>query len=136
MYMHPHENIGDAAVLHFPVAPPSLPRRTPPSLKLVAFAGSGIPMQRGASLTTSEHIDPAAPPAQLADMEDPDSADIPEGAVRFNVTAEDIASAIAEESLEVRSTVAAHQLQDALWAPASISNMLYAYPAWVIHLSG
>ena len=58
-------------------------------------------MQRGASLTTSEHIDPASPPAQLADMEDPGNADIPEGAVRFNVTAEDIASAIAEESLEV-----------------------------------
>ena len=71
-------------------------------------------MQRGASLTTSEHIDPASPPAQLADMEDPDSADIPEGAVRFNVTAEDIASAIAEESLEVRHAAAAaavaHQL--------------------------
>lgn len=62
-------------------------------------------MQRGASLTTSEHIDPASPPAQLADMEDPDSADIPEGAVRFNVTAEDIASAIAEESLEVLHVV-------------------------------
>ena len=58
-------------------------------------------MQRGASLTTSEHIDPASPPAQLADMEDPDSADIPEGAVRFNVTAEDIACALSEESLEV-----------------------------------
>ncbi len=60
-----------------------------------------MPMQRGASLTTSEHIDPASPPAQLAEMEDPDSADIPEGAVRFNVTAQDIAAAIAEESLEV-----------------------------------
>ena len=60
-----------------------------------------MPMQRGASLTTSEHIDPAVAPAQVADLEDPDSADIPEGAVRFNVTAEEIAEAIAEESLEV-----------------------------------
>ena len=60
-------------------------------------------MQRGASLTTSEHIDPASPPPQLAEMEDPDSADIPVGAVRFNVTAEEIAAAIAEESLEVCS---------------------------------
>ena len=58
-------------------------------------------MQRGASLTTSEHIDPASPPAQLADMEDPDNADIPEGAIRFNVTAEDIAAALAEDSIEV-----------------------------------
>lgn len=74
------------------------------------FAGSGVPMQRGASLTTSEHIDPASPPAQLADMEDPDSADIPEGAVRFNVTAEDIASAIAEESLEVPPAVVRYSL--------------------------
>ena len=58
-------------------------------------------MQRGASLTTSEHIDPASPPAQLAEMNDPDSADIPEGAVRFNITAEDIAAALAEDSIEV-----------------------------------
>ena len=64
-------------------------------------SGGGMPMQRGASLTTSEHIDPASPPAQLADMEDPDNADIPEGAIRFNVTAEDIASALAEDSIEV-----------------------------------
>ena len=63
--------------------------------------GGGMPMQRGASLTTSEHIDPASPPAQLADMEDPDNADIPEGAIRFNVTAEDIACALAEDSIEV-----------------------------------
>ncbi len=58
-------------------------------------------MQRGASLTASEHIDPASPPAQLAEMEDPDNADIPEGAIRFNVTAEDIAAALAEDSIEV-----------------------------------
>ncbi|DBA67043.1 TPA: hypothetical protein ACH3X2_001377 [Trebouxia sp. C0005] len=65
--------------------------------------GGGMPMQRGASLTTSEHIDPASPPAQLADMEDPDNADIPEGAIRFNVTAEDIAAALAEDSIEVEA---------------------------------
>ena len=83
------------------------------------FAGSGIPMQRGASLTTSEHIDPASPPAQLADMEDPDNADIPEGAVRFNVTAEDIAAAIAEESLEVPPAVRLYPLV------AHTSDILY-----------
>ena len=60
-----------------------------------------MPMQRGASMTTTEHIDPASPPAQLAEMEDPDSADIPEGAVRFNLTREDIGSALSEDSLEV-----------------------------------
>ena len=88
-------------------------------------------MQRGASLTTSEHIDPASPPAQLADMEDPDSADIPEGAVRFNVTAEDIASAIAEESLEVWRTVAANQLQD-IW----LSCFRQQYAARVCSMGG
>lgn len=58
-------------------------------------------MQRGASMTTSEHIDPSIAPANLADMEDSDQGDIPEGAVRFDISAEEIADAIAAESLEV-----------------------------------
>lgn len=61
-----------------------------------------MPTQRGASLTTNEHIDPASPPAQLAmEQDDPDKMDIPEGAVPFNLTPEEIAAAIAEDSLEV-----------------------------------
>ena len=67
-------------------------------------------MQRGASMTTSEHIDPAIAPATLADMEDPDKADIPEGAVRFEVTAEQIADALAAESLEVCTHMLGHVL--------------------------
>ena len=37
-------------------------------------AGDGRPMQRGASLTTTEHVDPAALPVaeSLEDEEDPD----------------------------------------------------------------
>ena len=70
------------------------------------LAGGGMPIQRGASLTTNEHIDPASPPAQLAEMEDPDKTDVPEGAVPFNVSAEEIADAIAEESGEVRISTA------------------------------
>ena len=61
-------------------------------------------MQRGASMTTSEHIDPSIAPANLADMEDSDEGDIPEGGVRFDITAEQIAAAIAAESLEVRAS--------------------------------
>lgn len=52
-------------------------------------------------MTTSEHIDPSIAPANLADMEDSDQGDIPEGVVRFDITAEEIADAIAAESLEV-----------------------------------
>ena len=87
-------------------------------------------MQRGASLTTSEHIDPASPPAQLADMEDPDSADIPEGAVRFNVTAEDIASAIAEESLEVCQWALPSCCKTVLASSASTISILTMHAAW------
>lgn len=56
-------------------------------------------------MTTSEHIDPSIAPANLADMEGPDEGDIPEGAVRFEITAEEVAEAIAAESLEVRQSV-------------------------------
>lgn len=66
-------------------------------------AGGAAPMQRGASMTTSEHIDPSIAPANLDDMEDSDQGDIPEGVVRFDITAEEIADAIAAESLEVRT---------------------------------
>lgn len=89
-------------------------------------------MQRGASLTTSEHIDPASPPAQLADMEDPDNADIPEGAVRFNVTAEDIASAIAEESLEVCTGALPICCKTTVASSASVSTSLNMHAAWQI----
>lgn len=66
--------------------------------------GGAAPMQRGASMTTSEHIDPSIAPANLADMEDSDEGDIPEGGVRFDITAEQIAVAIAAESLEVSAS--------------------------------
>ena len=62
-------------------------------------------MQRGASMTTDKHVDPDAAPkiieeenSRLADI------DIPEGAVRFELTAEDIDEALSAESLEVKST--------------------------------
>ena len=86
--------------------------------------GGGMPMQRGASLTTSEHIDPASPPAQLADMEDPNNADIPEGAIRFNVTAEDIASALAEDSIEV---VALPAINGLVFIAAALLKTLLRY---------
>lgn len=59
-------------------------------------------MQRGASLTTSEHVDPTAVPVVESSEEDEeDPADVPEGAVRFELQPEDIAAAIAEASGEI-----------------------------------
>ncbi|KAK9810226.1 hypothetical protein WJX72_007002 [[Myrmecia] bisecta] len=66
--------------------------------------GDGMPLHRGASLTTSQHIDPVmvdAPEAAMAD--DEADADMPEGAVRWDLSAQEIADAIAEESLEVEA---------------------------------
>ena len=65
------------------------------------IAGSTVPLQRGASMTTSEHIDPAVAAAQVAAMEeDPDTADIPEGAVKFELEAHEIQAALMEDSIE------------------------------------
>ena len=65
------------------------------------IAGSTVPLQRGASMTTSEHIDPAVAAAKVAAMEeDPDTADIPEGAVKFELEAHEIQAALMEDSIE------------------------------------
>ena len=59
-------------------------------------------MQRGASMTTDKHVDPAVAP-QIIEEENQDTldADIPEGALRFNLTAEEIKEAMIEASTEV-----------------------------------
>jgi hypothetical protein len=62
--------------------------------------GGGAPMQRGASLATTQHVDPAA----VAAMEESgDEDDVPEGAVRFELEAGDIEAALAEDGLEVEA---------------------------------
>ena len=73
------------------------------------LVGSETPLQGGTSLIADEHIDPASAPAQLADMENSDKTDVPEGAVPFNITAEEIAAAIAAESPEVEPSQASQK---------------------------
>ena len=60
-------------------------------------------MQRGASMTTDKHVDPSVAPQIIEEenQESPD-ADIPEGALRFNLTADEIKEAMIEASTEVR----------------------------------
>ena len=59
-------------------------------------------MQRGASMTTDKHVDPAAAPSIIeAESQDSQDTDIPEGALRFNLTAEEIKEAMMEISHEV-----------------------------------
>ena len=54
-------------------------------------------MQRGTSMSTGMHVDPAmVDSAALAD--DEDDADVPPGAVRFPLEADEIADAIAADS--------------------------------------
>ncbi len=59
-------------------------------------------MQRGASMTTDKHVDPAVAPS-IIEEESQESLDIdiPEGALRFNLSAEDIKEAMMEVSHEV-----------------------------------
>lgn len=59
-------------------------------------------MQRGASMTTDKHVDPAAAP-RIIESENTEIAesDVPEGAVRFELTAAEIEAALAEASTEV-----------------------------------
>lgn len=71
-------------------------------------SGGGVPLARGASLATTQHVDPAAlrataPAAALDAALDPSAADgdaddeePPEGAVRFRLSGEEIAAALAE----------------------------------------
>ena len=62
------------------------------------LAGAAKPVHRGASLTTSEHIDPSAARVSL---EDDGAEDVPEGAVRFELEASEIEAALVAESVEV-----------------------------------
>uniref|UniRef100_A0A061SA19 Insulinase (Peptidase family m16) family protein isoform 2 n=1 Tax=Tetraselmis sp. GSL018 TaxID=582737 RepID=A0A061SA19_9CHLO len=67
--------------------------------------GGGMPLTRGASLTTTEHVDVSANIDSVSsdEDEDPDAEEVPEGAVRFDITAEDIQQALMEDSVEVEA---------------------------------
>lgn len=64
--------------------------------------GGGAPLQRGAHIATMEHVDVSGTGSDIASSLDEDSdGDIPEGAVRFELEAEQIAEALAEAGEEV-----------------------------------
>jgi hypothetical protein len=72
-------------------------------------------MARGASMTTDKHVDPAAP-VVVAEEEDSDATDVPEGTVRFELDPDDIAEALAAPSLQVRLLGQPHHPEQAhLW---------------------
>ena len=64
--------------------------------------GGAAPMARGASLATTQHVDPAAAPVSALDSGSEDE-EVPEGAVRFELEAGAIEEALAEAGLEVEA---------------------------------
>jgi len=70
-----------------------------------AGAGGGMPLARGASMTTDKHVDPAAPPPAPPAAVDEAEGDVPEGAVRFELEAAAIEEALVAPSLEARGRV-------------------------------
>jgi predicted Zn-dependent peptidase len=66
--------------------------------------GGAAPIARGASMATTQHVDPAlAAAAALGDESSDTDKDIPEGAVRFEVDAPDIAAALTEAGVDVEA---------------------------------
>jgi predicted Zn-dependent peptidase len=66
--------------------------------------GGAAPAPRGASLATTQHVDPEAAAAAAAAADDDGAGEEPpEGAVRFLVDASDIEAALAEEGLPVEA---------------------------------
>ena len=74
-------------------------------------------MQRGASMTTDKHVDPAIAPQVIEEANASiREEDIPEGAVRFELTAEEIEAAISEASTEVRLSLCPCACPSVLWS--------------------
>ena len=70
-----------------------------------------MPKQRGTSMSTGMHVDPGAVLSADDEFLDEDAGgDVPPGAVRFAVDAEDIAQTIAAEGTEV-SPCTVHPVQ-------------------------
>lgn len=85
--------------------------------------GAAAPMQRGASLATTQHImGGEAPPADAMLSSDDDTEDPPEGAVVFKVDAVDIERVLAEDGEEVEA-LADVDVPEAL-VPADIATSL------------
>ena len=64
-------------------------------------SGAAAPMPRGASMATTQHIDPSMAAAALDDSASDEEP--PEGAVRFEIDEDDIREAISEKGLEIEA---------------------------------
>ncbi|CAD7695599.1 unnamed protein product [Ostreobium quekettii] len=69
--------------------------------------GSGMPMQRGASMATMQHVEVDTMPDVSAMDDDDDLSDyvVPDGAVRFEITEQEIADALMDTSITVEAGV-------------------------------
>lgn len=63
--------------------------------------GGGAPITRGASMATTQHVDPTA--VSTLDESSEADDDVPDGAVRFDLEAEDIQEALAEIGDEIEA---------------------------------
>lgn len=82
--------------------------------------GAAAPMPRGASMATTQHVDPALVAAMEESGEDDEP---PEGAVRFELDAAAIEEALAEDGLEVEA-LADVDVPDALVSPEDAEALL------------
>lgn len=82
--------------------------------------GAAAPMARGASMATTQHVDPAAVSTIDDSAEDEEP---PEGAVRFDLEASEIEEALAEEGLEVEA-LADVDVPDALLSDEAVATLV------------
>lgn len=64
-------------------------------------SGAAAPMQRGASMATTQHVDPSLAATALEDSTSDEEP--PDGAVRFEIDEDDIRAAISEKGLEIEA---------------------------------
>lgn len=83
-------------------------------------------MTRGASMTTDKHVDPTAP-VPVAEEEDSDLTDVPEGAVRFELDPEEIAEALAAPSLQVPAVLYTPELTP-IYHPSLVGMVWFSEP--------
>lgn len=129
--------------------PPGPTRATSVVACVPAFAdpsglsvGSGLPMARGASMTTDMHFEKAPDAAAVAESlgEDSDAdadaaGEVPEGLVRFELTAEEIEAALAEPSLEVEAPEDI-DVPDALVPPERVAELLALWKPHFVPVPG
>lgn len=102
-----------------------------------ANAGSGALQGRGASLTTMQHVEvnDAILDSTSDPLEDATNALIPEGSIKFELSAEDIESAIRAEGLEVNA-VEDVDVPDQMISDAELAAMLQKHEPHFVPVRG